>query len=420
VPHRRVVRRVHLARAVAAAVELPDRRVVQVRHPLLQLRVGAEELLAHEVGVARLERLVLAVHGLGHAPLEQPVVVGGEQRVPVLAPDHLDHVPARAAEVGLELLDDLAVAADRPVEALQVAVDHEDEVVQVLAAGERDGAHRLGLVHLAVAHERPHLAARGVLHAAPLEVLQEPRLVDRHDRPEPHRDGGELPEVRHQPGVGIRGEAVAADLLAEVDELLLGEAALEERAGVDARRGVALDVDEVAAVVLAGRVPEVVEAHLVERRRRLEAGDVAAELARLLVRLEHHRRRVPADGRPQPPLHLRITRDRRLVLGVDRVDVRRLVAHRDGGALEARLLHEPAEELGGAIGAGPAHHVLERVEPLLGLARVGVPVGLVRGYGRQRVGGRGHTPILGRPGPRRLATPRRTRDPRCGRADVEG
>ena len=71
-----------------------------------------------------------------------------------------------AAEVGLELLDDLAVAAHRAVEALQVAVDDEDEVVELLAAGERDRAQRLRLVHLAVAEEGPDLAAGGVGDAA--------------------------------------------------------------------------------------------------------------------------------------------------------------------------------------------------------------------------------------------------------------
>ncbi len=54
---------------------------------------------------------------------------------------------------GLEFLHDLAVAAHRPVEALQVAVDDEDEIVELLAAGERDGAEALRLVHLAVAQK---------------------------------------------------------------------------------------------------------------------------------------------------------------------------------------------------------------------------------------------------------------------------
>ena len=83
----------------------------------------------------------------------------GSQREPQI---DLDHVPARAAEDRLELLDDLAVAADRAVEALQVAVDDEDEVVEALTAREADRAERLGLVGLAVAEERPHLAAARV------------------------------------------------------------------------------------------------------------------------------------------------------------------------------------------------------------------------------------------------------------------
>ena len=45
----------------------------------------------------------------------------------------------------------------------------------------------------------------------------------------------------------VRGEALAGhDLAAEVVQLLLAEAALEEGAGVDARRGVALEEDLVA------------------------------------------------------------------------------------------------------------------------------------------------------------------------------
>src|SRR6185312_4283 len=105
------------------------------------------------------------------------------------APDHLDHVPARAAEVALELLDDLAVAAHRTVEPLQVAVDHEDEIVERLARGHADGAHRFGLVHLAVAAEAPHLASLGIGEAAIADVLHEARLVDRHQRTEAHRHG---------------------------------------------------------------------------------------------------------------------------------------------------------------------------------------------------------------------------------------
>ncbi len=185
----------------------------------------------------------------------------------------------------------------------------------------------------------------------PCEVLQEAGLVDGHDRPEPHRDRGELPEVRHQPRVRVRREPVAADLLAEVAHLLLVEAPLEEGAGVDARRRVALEVDQVAAVVLGAGVPEVVEADLVERRRRLEAGDVAAELGGLLVGLEHQRGRVPADRRAQPPLDLLVARDRLLLAARDRVDVRRAVADRHERAGQAGLVHHPAQQRPRPLGA---------------------------------------------------------------------
>ena len=59
-----------------------------------------------------------------------------------------------------EFLDDLAVAAHRTVEALQVAVDDEDQVVELFARRQRDRAERLRFVRLAVAEERPDLRVR--------------------------------------------------------------------------------------------------------------------------------------------------------------------------------------------------------------------------------------------------------------------
>src|SRR5206468_10341015 len=120
------------------------------------------------------------------------------------SPDHLDHVPAGAAELAFELLDDLAVAAHRAVEALQVAVDDEDQVVELVARREADRAERFGLIHLAVATEHPYLAVVGLRHAARLEVLEIARHVDRLDRPEAHRHRRKLPVVGHEPGMRIR------------------------------------------------------------------------------------------------------------------------------------------------------------------------------------------------------------------------
>src|SRR5207302_6409831 len=137
---------------------------------------------------------------LAHALDEQTVAVFREQRIPLAAPQNLDHVPPGAAERSLELLNDLAVAAHRTVEALQVAIDNEDQVIELLAGRQRDRAERFGFVGLAVAEKRPHLRIGLRLEAAILEIANETRLVDRHDRTQAHRDGRVLPEIRHQPG----------------------------------------------------------------------------------------------------------------------------------------------------------------------------------------------------------------------------
>ena len=136
-----------------------------------------------DVGAAgHRELLELAVERLVHLLDEQAVDVAGEEVVPLAAPDDLDDVPAGAAEGRLELLDDLAVAAHRAVEPLQVAVDDEGQVVETLARRDVERAERLGLVGLAVAEERPDARARGVEQAAVLEVAVEAGLVDRADR----------------------------------------------------------------------------------------------------------------------------------------------------------------------------------------------------------------------------------------------
>ena len=384
--HRRGVGRVDLRRVVPAARQRPDLVVGPVLDHGRGLRVAPEEVLADVGAVLGLEGLVLAVDGLLHELVELPGGVRGEQLVPAAPPDDLDDVPARAAEEALQLLDDLPVAADRPVEALQVAVDDEDQVVEVLAAGQRDRAERLGLVHLAVAEERPDVAVLGLGEPAAVQVLQEAGLVDRHQRAEAHRHRRELPEVRHQPRVRVRREPAPVRLLAEGVHLLLGEAALEEGARVDAGRGVPLHHHEVAAVAVRGRVPEVLEAGVVERRRGLEARDVAAELGGLLVRAQHRRDGVPADGRADPVLDRAVTRVRGLVLHRDRVDVgrRRRIGH--GRAGRAGLRDQLVEQVVGALGSLHREDRLERLPPLVGPGRVLV---VVVNHARSPVSARG-------------------------------
>ena len=166
-------------------------------------RVAPKEVLA-AVG-ARLDgvALPLAVDGVLHEVNQDAFVVRGEERVPIAAPDDFDDVPAGAAEGALQLLDDVAVAADGAVEALEIAVDDPDQVVELFAPGEGDSAEAFRLVHFAVAKEAPNAGLGGVGQFAVLKVVVEAGLVDRVDRRQPHRDGRELPEIRHQPWVRV-------------------------------------------------------------------------------------------------------------------------------------------------------------------------------------------------------------------------
>ncbi len=111
---------------------------------------------------------------------EHAVVVAGEQLVPLRAPDHLDDVPAGAAEDGLELLDDLAVAAHRAVEALQVAVDDPDQVVELLAA-RRARSRRGSRARRISPSPTKHHTRASVVSSMPsvLQVPVEPGVVDR-------------------------------------------------------------------------------------------------------------------------------------------------------------------------------------------------------------------------------------------------
>ena len=219
VGHRGRVSGIHFHRIVAAAIQAPDLLVGHVGDHILELGILAEEMLARIRAALGFEVLVLAVHAFFHQALEQALMIALEQGIPARAPQHLDDVPAGAEEGGLQLLDDLAVAAHRPVQALQVAVDDEDEVVELLAHRHGERAHRFRLVHLAVAQKRPDLAIRRRHDPAVLQIAHEARLENRHHGTQSHGHRRELPEIRHQPGMRIGGQAVAAHLLTKAQEL---------------------------------------------------------------------------------------------------------------------------------------------------------------------------------------------------------
>ena len=257
---------VQLAIVVATTRQVADVVVGEVRDHLAQPVVRAKEVIAGIAARLGCVSLKLAVDGGVHLVEQHTVFVLREQVVPLGTPHDLDDVPAGATEGGLELLDDLAIAAHRAVEALQVAVDDEHQVVEMLTRCKGDGAERFGFVALAITEERPHATARRVVDLAVEQVAVVAGLIERRQRAKAHRHGGELPEVRHETRVRVRAEAAtaASEFAAEVVEIVFAQAAFEKGAGIHPGCSVALEVHVVTwvAVVLAAK--EVVEANLVE------------------------------------------------------------------------------------------------------------------------------------------------------------
>ena len=368
---------VDLAVVVAAALEVPDLLVAHVLDQRLGARVAPEEVLAHVAAVVGLVRLVVTVRGDVHQVHQRAVAVGVQQRVPLAAPHHLDDVPAGSAEERLQLLDDLAVAAHRAVEALQVAVDHEGQVVQALERPDVHQAAAFGFVHLAVAQKAPHVLVGGVLDAPVVQVVVEPRLVDGVERAQAHRHGGEFPEVGHQPRVRIGRQPAAGMtvLLSEAVELVGGQPAFEEGARVNPRGSVALDEYLVPAAGMRFAAEEVVETDFVERRGRGVGRNVAAHADSRALGAVHHDGGVPSDPRPEATFDVLVAGEPRFQFGRDGVDVVGRRQRRDGDPLLARPFQQPQHQVARPRRPGALQQFVEGLQPLRRL--FGIDVGQI-------------------------------------------
>src|SRR5262249_10082068 len=111
--------------------------------------------------------------------------------------------------------------------------------------------------------------------------------------------------------------------------MLLRNAPFQKGPRVDARRSVALKVDDVSVVIGVPGAEEVIEADLEQRRRRRVSGDVASDAALFTVGAHDHRQRVPPDKALDPPLDLAPAWVDRLPLNGYGVDVRRVGRERD-------------------------------------------------------------------------------------------
>ena len=193
----------------------------------------------------------------------------------------------------------------------------------MFASGETYGTQRFGLVALAVTKKTPHARIGRVVNFAMVEVTIESRVIDRVDWSKPHRHGGEFPKVIHQPRVWVTGESVSGDLAAKIGQVLFVKTSLEECARIDARRCVTLEVDVVSCLAVILTTKEVIESQFVESRRRSVRREVSTNPVGVVIGVDDHDRRVPADIGADPSLDVNVAREPRLGGRRDRIDVGR-------------------------------------------------------------------------------------------------
>ena len=162
----------------------------------------------------------------------------------------------------------------------------------------------------------------------------------------------------------VRREAAARlRLAAEVLEVRLVDPAFEVRARINARRGVALEVDDVAvAGGVAGPVAaeEMVEADLVQRRRFR------------FVRAHDHCSSVPADQALDAALEVGTAGHECLVVSGNGVDIRGVGGERNLDAVFRGVERQLAKQALNFDRSAALQHIIKRVEPLarLGLIEV--------------------------------------------------
>jgi hypothetical protein len=137
---RRLVGGVHLARVVAALPQCSQRLVRKVLDHFQKARVRSEYLLANVSAGFDAEFLHFAVHHSPRRFTSRPSVSRSNSGSQSLPHRTFDAIPAGAPEGGFEFLNDLAVAANRAVQPLQVAIDHKDEIVEIFARSQSNGS----------------------------------------------------------------------------------------------------------------------------------------------------------------------------------------------------------------------------------------------------------------------------------------
>ncbi len=171
----------------------------------------------------------------------------------------------------------------------------------------------------------------------------------------------------------VGGQALAVHLPAKVEQLFLADAPFEKSPGVDTRSRVPLNIKKVAAVILAGRTKEMVEAHVIEGGRGSKAGDMAAQGRIDPVRLNHHGHGVPPNNRSHPMFETRIPGPRLLTRLMNRVDIGGVRAVRQVGSPAPGATNQSTDEVVSALDASALEYRIQRIQPFRRFGRILVP-----------------------------------------------
>src|SRR5262245_34960445 len=96
---------------------------------LQQLRIFPEEMSTSITAWLDGVFLVITINSFLHPFQQKTGLVRRQELVPVRPPNHFNDIPASPLENSFKFLDNFAVATNRSIEALQVAVNDPNQVI---------------------------------------------------------------------------------------------------------------------------------------------------------------------------------------------------------------------------------------------------------------------------------------------------
>ena len=109
---------IHLLWIMTTTAQVPNIIVAHLGHHFQGARIATKEMFAHISAIVGFEGLIVAVQGFHHDPAQCAVFVSCNQLIPVATPNEFDDVPTCATKLAFQLLNDLAVASHRTIQAL--------------------------------------------------------------------------------------------------------------------------------------------------------------------------------------------------------------------------------------------------------------------------------------------------------------